>query len=479
MTCKFCFAELEENAAVCPVCGKSLTEETAEAVEPTETVETAEAVEPTEGVETAETVEPTETVEETETTDTGKKVKTWKVVLVAVGCFVLLLALVCAVLYGLGVDLRPRENDVYCKDSYTVKDANAEKKADDIVATLGDMTLTNGELQAYYWINVYDFLSYYGNYLSMMGFDASKPLDEQVYDEKTGMTFQQMFLSNALENWNTYATLVSMSKDANFTLTAEQQAQLDAFKEGLQEAAKEEKYEDLELFIDEKFFPGSSVAAYINYNVVNFTALSYYDSLVESLLPTQAEIEAYYTEHEAEFKEKKFSKDDGNYYDVRHILITPTGGTTDEDGVTVYTDAEWEACRASAQLVLDGYLAGDNSEETFAKLAKQKSQDPGSAANGGLYTELTKDTNFVESFKNWYLDESRKVGDTGLVKSEHGYHVMYFSGSKVIWEYEAESALMTERTGKMLDDAMVKYPMEINYKKIVLGEVSLVEESAS
>ena len=473
MTCKFCFAELEDDAVFCPVCGKSLTEETAEAVEPEEAVESIETAE------TTETVEVGEIVEETETTDTGKKVKTWKVVLVAVGCFVLLLALAGAVLYGLGIDLRPRENDVYCKDSFTVKDAKAEKKADDVVATLGDMVLTNGELQAYYWSSVSDFLNYYGSYLSMMGFDASKPLDEQVYDEKTGMTFQQMFLSNALENWNTYATLVSMSKDAHFTLTDEQQAQLDEFKAGLQEAAKEENYEDVELFIDEMFFPGSSAAAYINYNVVNFTALSYYDSLVESMLPTQAEVEAYYTEHEAEFKEKKFSKDDGNYYDVRHILIAPTGGTTDEDGVIVYTDAEWEACRESAQLVLDGYLAGEASEENFAKLAKQKSEDTGSASNGGLYTELTKDTNFVESFKNWYLDESRKAGDTGLIKSEYGYHVMYFSGSKVIWQYEAESALMTEKTGKMLDDAMLKYPMEVDYKKIVLGEVKLVEESAS
>ncbi len=441
MYCKFCGAELNENAAVCPACGEVLAEEKKAP---------------------------------------KKKVNPWLLATVIAGGVVLLAVLVGAVLYGLGVDLRPRENDIFRKDSYTVKDAVAEKNADTVVATMGDQTLTNGELQAYYWTGVYDFMDYYGYYLSMMGVDVSKPLDEQIYDEKTGMTFQQMLLENGLEIWRRYATLYQMSQEAGFALTADQQEYLDSVKTKIAELAAEKKYTDVEEFIDKEMFPGSSLEAYLNYNRLSYIGLSYYDTLYESLLPTTEEIEAYYTKNEDTFEENGFSKSDGDYYAVRHILVEIEGGTKDENGTITYTDAEWEACRAKAQKMLDDFLAGEATEEAFAALAQKNSADPGSAENGGLYEDLTKKTSFIEGFKNWYLEEGRKPGDTGLVKntqsSVQGYHIMYFSGSEPIWQKEAETAVLSENTSKMLEEAEQKWPMTVNYKEIVLGHVDLTAE---
>ncbi|MBR3865570.1 MAG: hypothetical protein IKM67_02520, partial [Clostridia bacterium] len=34
-----------------------------------------------------------------------------------------------------------------------------------------------------------------------------------------------------------------------------------------------------------------------------------------------------------------------------------------------------------------------------------------------------------EAFDAWIFDEARKVGDTAVVETEHGYHVMYFEGA--------------------------------------------------
>ena len=144
---------------------------------------------------------------------------------------------------------------------------------------------------------------------------------------------------------------------------------------------------------------------------------------------------------------------------------------------STFSDAQWEECLQRAQKMLDDFLAGEATEEAFAKLAKENSKDPGSAENGGLYSQLTKDTGFITGFKNWYLDENRKPGDTGLVKNEEssvqGYHIMYFSGKTPIWKVEAENAIMSEKTTSMLDDARAKWPMEVNYKDIVLGQVNL------
>lgn len=474
MKCKFCFAEIEQDVTVCPVCGKDLTEQPEEI-----TAEEAVVAEAAEEL----------SAEEAPVAE-KKKGKGWKIALAVTGLVVLALVLTGVVLHFMGLSqtvLRTVgigvENDIFRKLSYTVSDTKAENKSDVVVATVGDMTLTNGELQAHYWMSVYDFLEYYGYYLSYIGIDTNKSFDEQIQNQETGMTYQQWFLENALESWRRYATLVQLSKEAGYTLSESQQESIDALPENLKSLASEYGYTDLEAFIDKEFFPGCSLDAYVSYNNISYQAMCYYDTLYESFLPTQDEIDAYYAAHEAEFIENKLSKEDGDYYNVRHILIPVEGGTEADDGSIVYSDADWEACRAKAQKMLDDFLAGDATESAFAELATNNSADPGSASNGGMYENLTKGEAFIEGFKNWYLEEGRKKGDTGLVKntesSTQGYHIMYFSGNKPIWEQETKTAILSERTSNFLEEAEAKWPMEVNYNKIVLGYIDLNQEKAS
>lgn len=489
MICKFCFAEVEDGAEVCSVCGKNLTEPEAETQPIPENMEQEE-------LEAAVVAEEESAPEEAPAKKKGRKGKVLVTVLAAVGVLILAFFLTYAVLKANPTEGTKafvekmdkathslkfwRENDIYYKTSYTAEEEKLNKNQDVVVAKVGNQTLTLGELQAHYWMSVFDFVNYYGSYLGMMGTDFSKPLNELVYEEETGMTYQQMFLENALESWRRYATLVQMSEDNGFTLNEEQQAELDTFPDYFKELAAEYGYEDTDSFISKEFFPGCSLDSYLKYNSISYKAVCYFDTIYESMVPTQDQIEAYYQEHEAEFVEQNLGKENGNYYDVRHILIAIEGGTEAEDGSIVYSDAEWEACRAAAQKVLDDFLANEPTEEKFAALAKEKSQDPGSASNGGLYSELTKDTGFIEDFTNWYLDESRTVGDTGLVKntqsSTQGYHIMYFSGSKPMWEYEAKNAILSDNTSALLEETENKLPMEVNYKKILLGHVNLAAE---
>ena len=454
MECKFCKAEMDENEKICPLCGMSQVEETDEQL----TAEIEEEI-----VETAE--------ESEEVKATKKKIKPWQLALVIVGGLVLLAALAYFVLKGMGINIGPRANDIYRKDSYTVSGEKADEKEDDVVATMGDYTLTNSELQIYYWQGADFYLSEYGAYLSMMGFDSEKPLDEQIYDEKTGMTYQQFFLESAIQEWYKYTSLLELSKRANFQLDEEEQGYLDSLKEKLKTSAEAKGYTDLDLFFKEQLFPGSSVAAFDNYNYTGYVGTMYY---YELSLPSPDELEAYYTANEAAMQEKNYGKDDGYYYDVRHILLTPKGGTT-VDNVTTYSDAEWEACRVEAQKILDDFLAGDKTETVFAQLAYQKSQDPGSYSDGGLYAQLTTATNFVDEFKAWYLDETREPGNTGLIKTSHGYHIMYFVDKYPIWEYHAEEAIVKERTEevtKILETFQKENPMTVNYKKIVISDMA-------
>jgi len=49
----------------------------------------------------------------------------------------------------------------------------------------------------------------------------------------------------------------------------------------------------------------------------------------------------------------------------------------------------------------------------------------------------------VVPFQDWCFDAARKTGDTGIVETQYGYHVMYFVGDSDITyrDYQIESAL--------------------------------------
>ncbi|NLK01650.1 MAG: hypothetical protein GX314_01075 [Clostridiaceae bacterium] len=105
-------------------------------------------------------------------------------------------------------------------------------------------------------------------------------------------------------------------------------------------------------------------------------------------------------------------------FTTRHILFSA------EDDETI-TDAK---LKEEAELVLAEYNRGDKTEEAFAELAKKHSKDS-NAAEGGLY-EKTKLGQFVEEYETWALDPARQEGDVGLVKTQFGYHLIYYIGSE-------------------------------------------------
>lgn len=141
---------------------------------------------------------------------------------------------------------------------------------------------------------------------------------------------------------------------------------------------------------------------------------------------------------------------------VRHILVAFEGGTTDSNGSTTYSDEEKAAARTEAESILAQWKAGDKTEDSFAALATEKTDDTASAETGGLYEDISPASNYVTAFKEWALDDSRKPGDTGIVETEYGYHVMYYCG---------ESAL-TYRDSMIKND-LVNADMEAWYEALL------------
>lgn len=112
---------------------------------------------------------------------------------------------------------------------------------------------------------------------------------------------------------------------------------------------------------------------------------------------------------------------------VRHLLVAFEGGTLDENGKKIYSDSEKSAAKLKAEKLLNQWKSGEATEESFAALVTENTDDTASAENGGLYEMINADSSYVENFLNWAVDPSHQVGDTGIVETEYGCHIMYLS----------------------------------------------------
>lgn len=148
---------------------------------------------------------------------------------------------------------------------------------------------------------------------------------------------------------------------------------------------------------------------------------------------------------------------------VRHILVKFEGGTTDKDKNTVYSDAEKAKAKEEAEKLLKEWMDGKATEESFGELANAKSDDNnGKVTNGGLYEDIYQGR-MVEAFENWCFAEGRKTGDTGIVETEYGYHVMYYSSTDEMSYRDTmiESDMRTEDTKEWHDGLTEKIPFTL------------------
>lgn len=498
--------------------------------------------------------------------------------------------LVLALLTGILI-LALRENDVYYKSEYTTSEFWSKLTHDQVVATMGEYELTNGQLQVFYWMQVYDLVNYYtetyGDYASyILGIDLSKPLSEQIYKEETGMTWEQYFIEDAIYAWHRNQALVDEAKKAGYQMPAEYQQSFAEMRSSMETSAEENGYESVDAMLQADLGCTVTFDDYYYYLETYYIANLYFNEVTAKLAFTDAEMEEFFARNEESLAAYGITKESGNMVDfrnilvqpvsttdtngnsvytddawedclakaeaiwetwqasdlseatftglaklkseddssssngglyqyimkndwatvdVRHILITPNGGTKDDDGNITYSDEEWEACRAAAQAILEEYLAGTQTEDAFGALANEYSDDnDGKVTDGGLYTDVYVGQ-MVQAFEDWCFDASRTSGETGLVKTEYGYHVMYFVdrhgpvdawlfaedrkvgdsamvkteygyeilyyvGDDVAWEVWCRQGLLTETTEDMIQSYADAHPIEVKYWAIMLSE---------
>lgn len=403
--------------------------------------------------------------------------------------------------------------DVTCKGSYT-----AEMDADAAVASVGGVQLTNEQLQAYYWAEVAAYRQ--AEYGTAPDFD--RPLDTQACEiDDSVFSWQQYFLRRALNAWHGAQALVLQGRDEGLPVEEAYQPNLKNYEEYmtgmpatkylyrynksyqpntmhqdyldnipamLEELAGNRGYGDASSMAREAFGTTSQALAEFtelyNRGYMYVTSLSYY---IET---TPEEVEAYFTQRESDYAKEGITRGSGKYVDIRHILLVPGETGQDQaaanettetveasqpvaiaaDGTVTCSDASWESCREEAEALLARWQSDRNATEaTFADLANKNSADSGSVLNGGAYRRL-RQGQLMPLLDQWCFDQGRQSGDTVILRSDYGYHILYFSGSTDIWYAQAQADLTAQRQAELVSAAREKYPAEIDYSAITLAE---------
>lgn len=184
-------------------------------------------------------------------------------------------------------------------------------------------------------------------------------------------------------------------------------------------------------------------------------------------------------------KTSKAIVEEDETYTVRHILVAPESGSNSSSNTsekTEYTDEQWAAAKKKADSILAKFNKTDKSEYEFAKLAEQYSTDSASTSSGsndsfgGLYESVTLGQ-MVPDFEKWSIDDSRKYGDTGIVKSDYGYHIMFFINDCPEYQSKIIAQIKSDRLSNMIDKAEIKVH-ENAIKKAVDKEKAAKEAAA-
>ena len=505
--CHYCGEEFDEELTVCPACGKEQPENVpvpgeAEASPDTAQEAAAEVAVPVEAAQNASESTPAADAQSAPEAAPVKKGVASASAIALGAAIVLLLAAILAVLILNGKDtaVQPEAlaseaatqtaesteaaetteatipadgnpDDVTCKGSYTVSDEEVKAANGEAVATAGDSTLTNGQLQILYWRSVQNFYAQYGTYAQYFGLDHTQSMDTQVCGVADGLTWEQYFLQDALNNWTIFEAVAQQAREAGFQMSDENREQMNTMEEGLLETATNNGFTDITAMIARNFGAGATLEYYKSFWEMYFLSSDYYNEITGSFAPTTEEIAEYFNTHEAEYADNGLDKTTSSV-DVRHILILPEGATIETVTTEEFSDEAWAAGEQKAQEILDQWLSGDKTEDSFATLANENSADTGSNTNGGLYSGVTEGQ-MVEAFNDWCFDSSRQVGDYGIVKTQYGYHIMYFCGSQLLWESQAESDLLAQLSNDFINNAVKAADVKIDYSAIKLGFVDM------
>lgn len=433
--------------------------------------------------------------------------------------------------------------------------------------TIGEENISIPEYNFNYFSNVNTFANNYGSYLSSIGLDLSKPLDQQQSYFSQGETWAAYFRSQTQKSLQNTIALAKEAKAAGTVLTDEDKTNIDSFISSIEKQSKDSG-KSVDSFLKKVYGKGvtldvvrqsleraylanrqstvktesftykdSEITDAYNKNKNDFDVATYRlfsiangaDAATKAAAKETADAMLKEITDEASFNDlaKKYApesdktkyedknaslvsdspkssvtdtkvgdwlfaadrkagdktviatdtnqyvvyfisrtRNDYNVVNARHILIQPEISAEASES----TAEQKAAAKAEAEKIYGEWKNGEATEDSFAKLAKEKSADTGSASKGGLYENVYKGQ-MDTAFNDWCFDPARKAGDTGIVETSYGYHIMYYvSTGKPYWQVQVNNKLVSDAYQKYTSDLLAKYPVKAHSFALIFAE---------
>ena len=281
--------------------------------------------------------------------------------------------------------------------------------------TVGDHNLSSADLNYYYIdaINSYvqavysNYYSTYGNYwYFFLGFDYSKSLNKQTYDEEKGTTWAQYFLDTAIKNATSNYALYDKAMEEGYSLTEDQQKSLDSTLTSLQTTAKNNSV-SVNKYLRLTYGDGADTSSYLEYCRISAYANSYFLDHMDKLEYTDKDYR--------EYEKDKFNDYSTFNYATYYVQVSKylEGGTKSEDGkTTTYSDAEKAAALEKAKADVETLLKDNitNVEQFNAAIKalaiNKENKDAACTENKKVFYNRIS-----ENMKEWISSADREKGD--------------------------------------------------------------------
>jgi len=256
----------------------------------------------------------------------------------------------------------------------------------EVYARVNGEKVSRIEFDYNYNISLSNYLNQYGSYMSMLGMDLSGDLSAQMYSDE--LTFHDFFTQMAIENIRNNKALLAEAEAAGFT--CDTAADYAGFEERLKSAASEAGM-SVKDFVRENYGTYATLSRISRYVKEGLYLSAYYDTVMDSRMPSNEEAESYYNENRNDF--------DSVDYRLLTVKAQLSEAPTEEETAAAMAEAKKEA-EAAVKTVATKGEPNENITSTYVPYL----------------------------LRDWLFDSSRKTGDTTVIEntSAHSYYVVAF-----------------------------------------------------
>ena len=318
--------------------------------------------------------------------------------------------------------------------------------------TINGYEYTNADFQYYYLSAYSNFVSNNQNYISMF-FDTSEDLDKQAFDPAllgvTGEglpenpTWKDYFKSVAIDNMVEITALYDSAVKSGYTLSEEEQAEIDEIMASFETAATANGLRDAGAFVSFYYGKGNTLDSVRELITRGYIASGYAQQQFDSYSYTTEELDAYYDEHKDELDAFSF-----NYYLVAAEQVEVTETVTDEE---TGEETEQTAERATEETMAEAKETAERLYDVIESGRAEQAMSFSEAVGEVMGEEAVENvidyknalgvnclTFMPDSVSDWLTDASRTEGDMALLEVEDsGWCVLLFNGRNDNSDYNA------------------------------------------